>query len=282
VSSFQAETFDRFAPRSAGLLNLTPDHLDRYGDLESYFAAKLRCFAAMGPGDALVLPADAEIQARLQGHPSRRLRFAAGPLEGDGAFLRDGILHTRWNGREEALLPAAELGLLGSHNLLNALAALALCLPFHLDGPAAAEALRRFTGLPHRMEFVGETAGLRCYNDSKATNVEAALASLSGLDESLLLIAGGRAKGGGFAQLAEGLPRVRRVYAIGEASAELCAAFGERALPCGDLEGALARAREEGLPGEWLVLSPACASFDQFADFEARGRRFAELVKEGA
>lgn len=132
------------------------------------------------------------------------------------------------------------------------------------------------------MEYAGEFAGLRCYNDSKATNVEAALASLSGLEGSILLIAGGRDKGGDFALLARELPQLRRVYAIGEAAPAILEAFGDRARETGDLAGALAAAREEGREGEMLILSPACSSFDQFRDFEARGEAFMKLVKEGS
>ncbi len=282
VSSFQAETFDRFHPRVASLLNLTPDHLDRYRDFEDYAEAKLRCFAAMTAEDTLVLPRDEVLESRLAGHPAKRLFFGLEDSDDEGAFLRDGRLLLRYGGVERDVLPAAELGILGRHNQLNALAALAMALPLGLDAEAAASALREFRGLPHRMEYAGEFAGLRCYNDSKATNVEAALASLSGLEGSILLIAGGRDKGGDFALLARELPQLRRVYAIGEAAPAILEAFGDRARETGDLAGALAAAREEGREGEMLILSPACSSFDQFRDFEARGEAFMKLVKEGS
>jgi len=281
VSSFQAETFDLFRPRAAALLNLTPDHLDRYADFEDYAEAKLRCFASMRAEDTLILPRDAELESRLDGHPSRRLYFALEEFEGEGAFLRDQVLTTRWAGETRAVIPADELGIPGRHNLSNALAALALALPFGLDSEAAAGALRAFDGLPHRMEYAGSLGPLRCYNDSKATNVEAALASLSGLEASILLIAGGRDKGGDFGLMARGLPRVRRVYAIGEAAPAILRAFGRRARDCGDMASAVAAARKEGREGEWLVLSPACSSYDQFRNFEERGARFRELLKGG-
>ncbi len=282
VSSFQAETFDRFRPRVASLLNLTPDHLDRYADFEDYAEAKLRCFAAMTSEDTLVHPRDDALEARLGRHPSKRLHFGLEDTGDEGAFLRDGKLWIRYESAQRELMPAGELGILGRHNQLNALAALAMALPLGLDADPAVSALRSFRGLPHRMEFAGELAGLRCYNDSKATNVEAALASLSGLEGSVLLIAGGRDKGGDFDLLARNLPHVRRVYAIGEAAPAILTAFGDRARDAGDLTGALAAAREEGREGELLILSPACSSFDQFKDFEARGEAFMHLVREGA
>jgi len=282
VSSFQAETFERFHPGAAALLNLTPDHLDRYADFEDYARAKLRCFSAMDAGDALVLPRDPLLEARLADHPSRRLYFSFEDFEGEGAFLCGTELRTRYEGREQTILPAGELGVLGRHNLANALAALALALPFGSQAGAAAEALREFKGLPHRMEYAGIFGPLRCYNDSKATNVEAALASLSGLEGSILLIAGGRDKGGDFGLLSRGLPQVRRVYAIGEAAPAILRAFGDRAREVGDMAGALEAARAEGREGEKLILSPACSSFDQFRDFEERGEIFMRLVRESA
>lgn len=282
VSSFQAETFDTFHPRVAALLNLTPDHLDRYADFEDYVEAKLRCFAAMSAEDTLVIPRDPDLERRLERVPARRLYFGCAEEEGDGAFYEKGRLLVRYEGQVQDVMPVDELGVLGRHNLLNALAALAMALPLGLNPATAAKALREFTGLPHRMEFAGRMAGLNCYNDSKATNVEAALASLSGLEGSILLIAGGRDKGGDFGLLARELPGVRRVYAIGEATKAILAAFGDRARDTGDLDGALAAAREEGHEGEMLILSPACSSFDQFRDFEARGEAFMSRVKESA
>ena len=281
VSSFQAETFDRFHPSAATLLNLTPDHLDRYRGFEDYAEAKLRCFSTMNAEDHLILPTDPALEARLEGNPVSRLHFSLEDFDGEGAFLRDGILTTRFRGETSALLPASDLGLLGNHNLANALAALALALPFGMDPEPAARILREFRGLPHRMEYAGSLGFLHCYNDSKATNVEAALASLSGLETSILLVAGGRDKGGDFKMLARELPGIRRVYAIGEAAPIIMDAFGERAREVGDLSGAIVAAREEGREGEWLILSPACSSYDQFRDFEERGERFCEMVRVG-
>ncbi len=281
VSSFQAETFDQFHPKVATLLNLTPDHLDRYAAFDDYAAAKMRCFAAMDAEDTLVLPQDLELEKRLENVPARRLYFGAAEEKGDGAFYSEGRLLLRYKGQTQDLMSAEELGILGRHNLANALAALAMALPLGMTAVGAVKALREFKGLPHRMEYAGELGHLACYNDSKATNVEAALASLSGLDASILLIAGGRDKGGDFGLLARQLPGIRRVYAIGEAAPAILEAFGDRAMDVKALAGALSAAAEEGREGEMLILSPACSSFDQFRDFEARGEAFMNLVKEG-
>ena len=280
ISSFQCETFARFRPHCAALLNLSPDHLDRYPDAESYYAAKLRLFERMESGDHLVLPDAPALDARLTSCPARRLRFAFADGGEPGAFLKGGALHLRIEGREEEILPAARLRLVGRHNLANALAATACALPFGLRGEAAARVLASFPGLPHRMEELGSVHGLRCFNDSKATNVEATLASLSGLTGSLLLIAGGRDKGGDFAGLAAALPKVRLAFCIGEAGPQIAKAFAARGRIVGDLPGALAAAREEGKDGELLLLSPACASFDQYRNFEERGEHFRRLLRE--
>jgi UDP-N-acetylmuramoylalanine--D-glutamate ligase len=283
VSSFQAETFERFRPAGAALLNLSPDHLDRYPDLEAYYGAKLRCFAAMTAEDRLVLGEDPELENRLAGCPARRLPFLLErrPLaEEEATFLHEGMLCTRLAGEESSLVAAAELPLVGRHNLSNALAALALVLPFGADPVGLAKGLREFRGLAHRMEDLGELAGLRCVNDSKATNVEASVAGLAGLDASLLLIAGGKDKGGDFAAMAAALPRVRIAYGIGEAGPDIARAFGERGRELPDLAAALAAARAEGREGEILLLSPACASYDQYRNFEERGDHFRRLIEE--
>ena len=283
VSSFQAETFRRFRPRAATLLNLSPDHLDRYGRLEDYYAAKLRTFAAMTAEDWLALGDDPAAGAHLADCPARRLAASpTRPLVADGAGLVSGALAIRWDGREHRLLPADDLPLPGRHNLANALAALALVLPFGADADALAEGLRSFRGLAHRMEDVGMLGALRCYNDSKATNVEAALAGVSGLSAPVLLIAGGRDKGGDFDALAAGLPGVRLAYGIGEAGDKVARAFGERGRELGDLAAAVEAARRDGRPGELLVLSPACASYDQYRNFEERGEHFRRLVAEAS
>ncbi len=284
VSSFQAETFDAFHPRAAALLNLSPDHMDRYGGvLADYYAAKLRLFARMDLRDHLIMGEQDEVRRLLANSPARRVPFlleSAPERSADGCYLSRGELRYRFAGVDEAVMPAVDLPLVGRHNVANALAAMALTLPFGADPAKLAEGLRSFRGLPHRMEDLGELDGLRCYNDSKATNVEATLAGLDGLSGSLLLIVGGRDKGSDFHQLANGLPGVRIAFCIGEAGPSLAEAFGERARVLPDLEAALAAARAEGREDELLLLSPACTSYDQYRSFEERGDHFRRLIEE--
>ncbi|MCP4548911.1 MAG: UDP-N-acetylmuramoyl-L-alanine--D-glutamate ligase [bacterium] len=280
ISSFQCETFATFRPYCAGLLNLTPDHLDRYHDLEDYFRTKLRLFERMGAGDHLFLPADDDIAGRLESCPASRYAFSLESPVTSGAWLADAALHYRHDERSETILPVAEIRLVGRHNVANALAAIAATIPCGVGPAAIAQVLRSFPGLPHRMEDLGELHGIRCYNDSKATNVEATLASLGGLTEPLLLIAGGKDKGGDFELMARELPQVRRLYGIGEAGPDIVRAFGARGVVKGEMKTALDAALEEGRAGELLILSPACASYDQYRNFEKRGDHLRNLIEE--
>ncbi len=281
ISSFQSETCERFSPVCAALLNLKPDHLDRYSCEEEYYAAKLNLFAGLGPEQHLVLPwGDTDIAERLVNSTARRIHFGLGGPVSSGCYLEDGILRMCWGGEVSDIIPASDLRLVGLHNVANALAAASCVLPFGADARAIAEVLRSFAGLPHRMEEVGSLAGMRCFNDSKATNVDATLASLGGLSASVILIAGGRDKGGDFAALADKLSGVRLVLGIGESGAAIAEAFGDRGKDCGDLEQALVAARAAGRDGEWCVLSPACSSYDQYSNFEERGDHLRQLIEE--
>ncbi|MDP9400130.1 MAG: UDP-N-acetylmuramoyl-L-alanine--D-glutamate ligase [Actinomycetota bacterium] len=259
ASSFQLEDTERFAPEGAVLLNVEPDHLDRHGSFDAYLAAKLRAFAHQGPGDVAVAPDGLEL-------PGRARRVA--PLAD-----RDGRLW--W---DDAPLVAHEaIRLRGVHNRANAAAAAALALARGLRADAVREALATFAGVEHRLEEVATVDGVLLVNDSKATNVASTLVALRSFAVPVHLILGGLGKGQDFAPLGEAVrERGVRTYLIGAAEDELAAVVGgER---CGDLERALDRALAAARPGEVVLLSPACASFDQFADFEARGRAFKELV----
>jgi UDP-N-acetylmuramoylalanine--D-glutamate ligase len=270
-SSFQLEDTESFAPEAAVLLNVEEDHLDRHGTLEAYREAKLRAFTAQGPGDVAVAPPD--LVAALPG-AARRIVF------GEGADLdeRDGAL--RWRG--ERLLGVDELALRGPHNAQNAMAAAAVCLARGVDAEAVRAGLRTFPGVPHRLEEVVQRDGVLYVNDSKATNVASTLVALRSFDAPIHLIAGGRAKGSGFAPLHEPVAaHCAAVYLIGEATDALDAALGGAGVPvrrCGELERALAGARAAARPGEVVLLSPACTSYDQYPDFEARGEHFRSLV----
>lgn len=276
-SSFQLEDVERFHPRAAVLLNLTPDHIDRHGTLEAYRAAKLRIFAAMGPGDLAIAPEGWSIPG---GARPRVLRDGVRHGPDDIAWSADG-LHVDGYG---LVAPWDEIPLRGRHNRENVMAAAALAAhAVGLDAAQIAAGLRSFAGVAHRLEVVGCRAGVTFVNDSKATNADAACAALDAYPEAVRLIAGGTPKGASFAPLAAAARAsgVLCVYLIGAAAAEMDAAMraeGVPTRPMGTLEAALAAAAADARPGETVLLAPGCASFDQFGSFEERGDRFRALV----
>jgi UDP-N-acetylmuramoylalanine--D-glutamate ligase len=277
ASSFQLEDADAFAPECAVLLNLQADHLDRHGTLEAYRAAKLRIFARQGNDDVAVAPDDLGVEDL--GGCARRVLFGRGP-EAELAE-REGVLW--W--ADEPLVRVAELSLRGAHNVQNAMAAAAAALARGVEPDAVREALRTFPGVEHRLEEVARCDGVLYVNDSKATNVASTLVALRSFDVPVHLILGGQGKGQDFAPLRAPVGRrAAGVHLIGQDAPVLAVALRDAGVPVqqdGDLERALAAARQAARPGEVVLLSPACASFDQFADFEDRGRRFKELVVGG-
>jgi UDP-N-acetylmuramoylalanine--D-glutamate ligase len=277
-SSFQLEDTLAFAPESALLLNLAPDHLDRHGSFDAYVAAKLRAFVNQGNDDIAIAPDDLAVEDL--GGCARRVLFGLSAA----AEVSERAGEIWW--AEEPLLGAGELALPGEHNLRNGLAAAAACLTRGLDPEAVAEGLRTFKGVAHRLEPVATIDGVAYVNDSKATNVASTIVALRSYAGGVHLIAGGRGKQQDFAPLA---PLVAEcctaVYLIGEAADEIedaLASTGPRAgmsvRRCGDLARAVASARAAAERGDTVLLSPACASFDQYSDFEARGEHFRELV----
>jgi UDP-N-acetylmuramoylalanine--D-glutamate ligase len=275
ASSFQLEDTEAFAPEAAVLLNLFPDHLDRHPSYEDYVAAKLRVFARQGNDDIAVAPRDLAV-ADLGGC-ARRITFGTGP----GAELAGRAGYLWWD--EEPLLPVAEIGLPGAHNRENAMAAAAVCLARGVAPDAVRAGLRTFAGVAHRLETVARHDGVAFVNDSKATNVASTLVALAAYGGGVHLIAGGRGKAQDFSPLAPLVAeRCRAVYLIGEAAGEIEAALAGTGVPmagCGDLPRAVAAAREAARPGDTILLSPACASYDQYPDFEARGDHFRALVE---
>jgi UDP-N-acetylmuramoylalanine--D-glutamate ligase len=250
LSSFQLEDVHEFRPRIAVLLNLEPDHLDRHGSFEAYRNAKLRIFENQTGADTAVVPRELDYTLA-----ARRIEFAA-----------------------DDPLPA-EPSLRGAHNRENAAAATAAARAAGAGEEQIARGLREFRGVPHRLELVAELGGVRYVNDSKATNVAAALRALSAYeDEPVRLILGGSRKGEDFEPLAAALgPNVGAVYVIGETADELARAIPDT-IRAGDLGTAVERAAGAARPGEVVLLSPACASYDQFRDFEERGEEFKRLV----
>jgi UDP-N-acetylmuramoylalanine--D-glutamate ligase len=253
VSSFQAEDASEFAPDIGLLLNLAPDHLDRHGSYEAYTAAKLRMFARQTPDQVAIAPAGIDLPGA-----GRRVPF------------------------EELPIPPGELRLRGHHNLENARGAATAAREAGVPAEGVAEALRTFAGVPHRLEEVATVDGVMYVDDSKATNVAAAARGIDSFFSGVHVILGGSLKGGGFEDLREVVAeRCRAGYLIGEATERLAADLAGSGVPlhrCGDLAGAVAAARAAAEPGEVVLLSPACASYDQFRDYEERGERFRELV----
>jgi UDP-N-acetylmuramoylalanine--D-glutamate ligase len=256
VSSFQAEDSHEFAPDTGLLLNLSEDHLDRHGTFEAYRHAKLRMFARQRPDQVAVAPPGLTVPGE-----ARRITF------GDPADLP---------------LPAEEIRLRGPHNLENAMCASAAALATGVPAGAVADALRRFAGVPHRLEEVGEVRGVLYVNDSKATNVSAAARGIESFEGGVHAILGGSLKGGGFEGLREPVgARCSACYLIGAAAERLATDLGPTGVPlmrCEDLESAVREASAAARPGEVVLLSPACASYDQFRDYEERGDRFKSLV----
>jgi len=298
LSSFQIDGLDTFRPRAAAFLNLTEDHLDRYRDLAAYAAAKRRLFRRQGAGDLAVLNADdpitrstlAAADAAACSTPKprcavrRRLFSRRGPVD-DGCWLAGGgtVVESSPGGPARELFAAAEVPLAGAQNLENAMAAALLARGMGADAEAVRRGLAGFSGLPHRMERVAAQGGITWYDDSKGTNPAATAKSLEGFaDGTVHLILGGRNKGADFAPLAAtARAKARRLYLIGEAAGEI-----ERALAgsaplerSGTLAAAVRAAARQALPGEAVVLSPACASFDQFHDFAHRGEVFQREVR---
>jgi UDP-N-acetylmuramoylalanine--D-glutamate ligase len=281
-SSFQLEDTVAFAPECAVFLNLAPDHLDRHGDLEHYLAAKLRIFANQGNDDVAVYNADDPFAAGTDlGGCARRVAFCVGASPECEVALAEGTIF--YDG--EPLLPASELGLFGEHNVANAMAAAAAALAMGIDRDAVREGLRSFAGVQHRLEPVAEIGGIRFVNDSKATNVASAAVGIRAFESGVHAILGGSEKDEPFRPLVGPLiERARAGYLIGattERMAQELAPVVEAGIElhrCADLDDAVRRAAAAAAPGEVVLLSPACASFDAFENFERRGERFRELV----
>ncbi len=286
ASSFQLEDTDAFAPECGVLLNVTPDHIDRHGSLEAYLEAKLKIFARQANDDVCVYNGSDPALAGVDlGGCGRRLAFCTEPAIGDDcqAVVADGLLEL-WG---EPLLRLDELQLLGAHNAANAAAAAAAAAAMGIERGALADGLRSFRGVPHRLEPVGEAGGVLYVNDSKATNVAAAAAALRSFDGGVRAILGGSLKGEGFGELAEPVAeRCSGCYLIGEAADriehDLAAAWaaGVSHRRCDGLAEAVRAAAADASAGEVVLLAPACASFDAYADFEQRGEHFRTLATE--
>jgi UDP-N-acetylmuramoylalanine--D-glutamate ligase len=285
VSSFQLEGTSRFHPHVAVWLNLSPDHLDRHPTLEAYVAAKARLFANQTAADWAIVNADDPVVLEAARRAAARkllVRTSGDPVAGDGAYFGGGEARLRLDGREQPLFAHGDVRVPGAHLAGDLLFAAAAARVLGADPGQISGAVRGFRGIPHVLELVATIAGVSYYDDSKATNVEAARRSLEAFDRPLLVILGGRYKGGDFAELGPALrARGRRVLAIGEARARVRAALGD-VVPveeCDSLRAAVEAARAAARPGDVVLLAPACSSFDMFRDYAERGRAFQDEVR---
>lgn len=280
VSSYQLETVEHFAPWVGAVLNLTPDHLGRHGDMAGYGAAKVRLFGSGTPAAAFgILNADDERVATMSLPPDVEVQsFSVESVPSRGLYSDGNSLWINGDVFSDIRFP-----LPGLHNRANVLAALSVLHAGGFDMAACLEALASFSGVVHRLEYLGKHAGRRWYNDSKSTNIDSLRVALESFDEPVILLAGGQGKGSSYDSLRTTVgERVRKLIAFGAEGPRLAESF-DGAAPVavvGDLAEAVGLAREESKPGETVLLSPGCASFDQYDNFEARGEHFRALVQQ--
>ncbi|MEW6162310.1 MAG: UDP-N-acetylmuramoyl-L-alanine--D-glutamate ligase [Nitrospirota bacterium] len=291
VSSFQLESIRDFRPKVAAILNVTPDHLDRYHSLEEYIDAKARIFENQREDDFLVLnaddPATMEVESeklKVKNERPRVLYFSR-KQEIEGVYCKNGMIHCNLPFAlcTVPLMSADEIKIKGVHNLENAMAASAIALLADCPLDAVIDSLREFHGLEHRLEFVREINGVRYFNDSKGTNVGAVTKSLESFTEPIILIAGGRDKSGDFSPLRDLVKeKVKALVFIGEAGEKIKRSLGDltETVMAKDLKESVNISRNMAVKGDVILLSPACASFDMFLDFEDRGKQFKKIVME--
>jgi UDP-N-acetylmuramoylalanine--D-glutamate ligase len=283
LSSFQLELVEKFRPNISLFLNLTPDHLDRHHTLESYGAAKARIFENQTEADSAVLNADDPGTTPYAPAKPQLFWFSRKQRVAQGAFVRENDILFRCEGMEEKVLKLADIPLAGSHNVENVLAAVAAARLAGAEPAAVAKGVRSFAGVEHRLEFVAEIGGVRFYNDSKATNVDATLKALDAFSGRILIILGGKDKGSDYTLLQARL-REKAILAllIGAAASKIEKQIaGSVAIEqAGTIERAVETAANAARPGDVVLLAPACASFDQFQNYEHRGRVFKELVHQ--
>jgi len=282
VSSFQLEAISEFRPHVAAILNVTADHIDRHGSFEAYKKAKYRITENQGDDDVLVLNRDdLESMADNPASRARKALFTTGSDRGCYSFVSDGWLWTQAGGEPQKVIRCDDIAIKGPHNLQNSAAAVTMAAQFGVEPQVMARVLASFPGVEHRLEKAGVVAGVTFVNDSKATNVDSVRYALRSVDTPIYLILGGRDKGGQFELLAEtGRDKIKGIVAIGEARGKVYEALG-RIYPiqfAETLEEAVRTCFETAHPGETVLLSPGCASFDMFDNYEHRGRVFKETV----
>jgi UDP-N-acetylmuramoylalanine--D-glutamate ligase len=282
VSSFQLETIVTFRPRISVILNITPDHLDRHKTFDNYINAKARIFENQKADDFTVLNADDPTTAALADRVHAQVVWFSRRKEvSRGAYAHNGVIFFRDGNGQREIMKVAEIPLKGAHNLENVLAGVSIGALVGCQPTQIREAVTNFKAVEHRLEFVAKVAGVDYYNDSKATNVDATIKALESFPANIHLILGGKDKGSDYTVLNDLLrQRVKRVYTIGAAAAKIESQISGAAEieSVQTLEKAVRRASELALSGDIVLLAPACASFDQFQNYEHRGRVFKEVV----
>jgi UDP-N-acetylmuramoylalanine--D-glutamate ligase len=280
VSSFQLDAIVTFRPKVAALLNITPDHLDRYEDFAAYRRSKLRIFENQQETDIAVLNRDdPNVFPPPKGIRSRQFLFSRTDGTAEGSFRFGGMLYV--NGR--AVMSASDVRLRGEHNMENVLASLAITSVFGVPAAALARVISAFKGVEHRIEHVASVRGVEFFNDSKATNVDSSVKAVNAFARNLIMILGGRDKGASYDPLVKAMRgKVKQVLVIGEAAEKISTAIGKEfpVSRAGSLEDAVRQAFSVASSGDVVLLSPACASFDMFENFEHRGRAFKSAVLE--
>lgn len=284
ISSFQLETIRTFRPKIAVVLNVTPDHLDRHRTFAAYVNAKARIFENQTSEDFAVLNADDPTCVEMGGRTRTQVFWFSRKSEVEsGAFVRSSRIIFRQAGSEQEAMPISELPLKGAHNLENVLAAVCTAALMGCPPEKIRSAIRNFKAVEHRLEFVATIRGVDYYNDSKATNVDATIKALESFPANIHLILGGKDKGSDYTLLNDLLrQRVKCVYTIGAAAEKIQAHVkgAAKIVASGTIEAAVQQAAAAAQPGDIVLLAPACASFDQFRNYEHRGKVFKELVRE--
>jgi UDP-N-acetylmuramoylalanine--D-glutamate ligase len=277
ISSFQLEAIETFRPNTAILLNITEDHLDRYRSFNEYKEAKYRIFENQTENDYALI--NTNILPVMKGKP-KVLPFSTRQEISEGAFARNGNLYVRFEGRE--FIYKRELSpLIGTHNTENILTALLTAHIYGIEQAITEDVLRTFKGLPHRVEHIRTIDGITFYNDSKATNVDAAKRALESIDGTIVLIAGGKDKGGSYRVITEAADKIRALIVIGEAQKKIVHELGShlKTYTENSMEDAVRKAREVARAGDMVLLSPMCSSFDMFKDYKDRGNTFRRIVE---
>jgi UDP-N-acetylmuramoylalanine--D-glutamate ligase len=283
ISSFQLETIRTFRPKVAVILNVTPDHLDRHRTFEAYVDAKARIFENQQASDFAVLNADDPTCVAMASRTRAQVFWFSRQKEVEqGAWVRDGnIVFRDAKSQQREIMQVSEIPLKGAHNLENVLAAVSASVLMGCAADKIRQAVRDFKAVEHRLEFVATIRGVDYYNDSKATNVDATIKALESFPANIHLILGGKDKGSDYSVLNELLrQRVKRVYTIGTAAAKIESQIKNvEVVHAETLENAIRKASAVAQPGDVVLLAPACASFDQFKNYEHRGKAFKEIVR---